>query len=285
MKQHHTTDMEKEDQINTIILSRFKGVREKFDKEFHEKQEEYKKLGKEYTLTDTEKQELKNNMLVECEKALNGLPGKTDIVKRLVSNAKVAIEFYRDNVDVQPFQKHPSSMASELEAIDYRHTVEKITVKENRIFTQMQAPDSSRQGSFYTEGILPSDFDERAQSSGIGVKTTYHTPAPDKPLNNIKALFEDDPIGTQVEKVTKNVYPATTKKPTTFLSSTALLFEDTWSIQGETQTAKGGGAQFRVASKDGQNLERLDHFIQHSHNPPQTNTRLPTGFTTPRRGR
>lgn len=138
--------------------------------------------------------------------------------------ANAALTFYDNSVTVLPFQKSATQPLSELLAIDYSKPVEIVQVKPGRVFTQMQQPgqDQSRYGSFFAEGSIAGDYNNRADSSGIGIVS-----AADK----------------------KSTYLHETTAQTTFLRSTAAPALDTWSTS-YPQFAKGGGTQLRVATSD-----------------------------------
>jgi hypothetical protein len=237
-----------------LINEAFEKIITKYTKEYEDQ--------KKPALSEGDKEKLKQDMLEEMDKAVDflltsgGAQGtKGQITREQAQNAKTAIDFYKENVQVLAFQPHPQQVLSELSAIDYAHQVETTTVKPNRILTQMQKPDRQFIGSFYTEGILPHDFQQRASDSGIGLATDYDG-----------------------QKTHKDVYSSITTKPTTCLISTAAPALDTWS-HAEPQTSMGGGAQYRVATRDYGNLESLQHLISNSLHAPKEDKRLGKGIT------
>jgi hypothetical protein len=143
-------------------------------------------------------------MLHEMGEIVSVYEKKKQIEPEHAKNAREAIKFYSEHVIVLPFQKHPSQVLAEIAAIDFSQEVEIKTVKAGRIMTQMQPPDSlGNVGSFYTDGILPSDFAGRASDSGIGLSVTQEN-----------------------QKAAKSVYQSKTTKTSVFLQSTAAPAED-----------------------------------------------------------
>lgn len=205
---------------------------------FDEVIKEYTKNTSSLSLTQSEKDDMQMSMLQAMKDRVRMLESMHRITKEYAKSAYTAIEFYDQNVRALKHQQHPASVLQELSAIDYSQDVEIKKVKPGRILTQMQRPgtDDVRVGSFYTDGILPSDFQDRAQKSGIG-----HLYA-----NKSTANIEQ-----------KSVYQLKTADEVVFLQSVAAPIQDTWSA-GEVQDARGGGVQYRIATKDHGKLELLN---------------------------
>lgn len=167
-----------------------------------------------------------NEILQEMSSKLKMLNAKKEITPQQNEYAKNALEFYQKNVKMLPFQAQPSQILGEIPGIDFNKEVKIVKLKKDRLLTQMQAPDSKSHGNFFAESVLPSDYEERAERSGIGSKS----------------------LKDRVQE-TKSVYIAKTSGQMVALKSSAEPIYDTWSDPEKAQFAKGGGAQLRIETE------------------------------------
>ncbi len=201
--------------------------------------------------TTEEAKEAKKTLLKLMLNSLGTLRKTNRISQNHYQWASESIKFYNEHTDLLPGHKNPKNLLSELTAIDYSKPVNIVRVKKGRIMTQMQHPDDHRHdkisgkfspeaiGSFYTEGTLPSSFKERADQSGIGIKS-------DRAIQSNPDRKQED----------KSVYQFKISRTSTFLRSVASEANDTWSLKGVSQPTKGGGVQWRIATADYSNMQR-----------------------------
>jgi hypothetical protein len=193
----------------------------------------------------------KEELLQKMEQSVQTLKKTGRLTPDHYQSAIESIAFYREHTKPLPWDKSPKNLLSEMVAIDYSKPVKTVNVKANRIMTQMQHPDDHRHdpqtgefspevvGNFYAEGVLPDNFEKRADKSGIGIKSDRS--------------IESNP---EKEQADKSVYQLKVTKTSTFLRSVAEKADDTWSLTGETQKSQGGGVQWRIATTDYSNMER-----------------------------
>lgn len=196
------------------------------------------------------------------------------------TNASTAIKFYKEHSHVPFYQNSPQNLIKELTDIDYKAPIKIRTVKPGVILSQMQQEwHSAKVGNFYTVGSLPTSFEERASQSGIGFKSKCATP--ESHLTHHEHEHHAHGSHTHEGSQKKAVYMSQTTDRTVFLESRAYSTDDSWSVPGLSQNAKGGGVQYRISDVK-KSIERLSWGVFHDTDAPQATKSLRKGIGAPK---
>lgn len=188
-----------------------------------------------------EAKQLKNDIINEMKLGLRNM--KLD--EALYARVSIALEFYKNSIEPIGCNPDPSQCLSELVAIDYSQDIQIITIPKDCILTQMQRPNLdiynrpiNSHGSYFSEGKLPGNYDQRANKVGIGIKSV-----------DIESNTLQD----------KSIYMVKVYAPTQVLASYANRVIDSWSVSTYKQIAQGGDVQMRISTKDYFNVGILEY--------------------------